>query len=166
MWICPRCQAENRESSAACASCGAIRSAGRFTSSVQEPRVVQASRVSAPLPESSQRPASIRNAYQPPDPEMGRKSRRHSHPLLTLGKWTGTGLCILLPILTALLAWRQYDALAQALLPLLIPGDAPRAIQILLYIALALIAVLLSMLPGLWTLLLARQNSPKERGGR
>ena len=71
-------------------------------------------------------------------------------------------LMILLPVLTALFAWRQYDAVKAALIPLLLGSDAKGWMEIAVYCILSLIAVLVSFLPGLWTLLLARGKN-KER---
>ena len=68
---------------------------------------------------------------------------------------------VLLPLLVGLLAWRQYDVLAEALLPLYLTEKAPDWLRSVFYGALTAAAVLLSMLPGLWTILLSRKP-PKQ----
>ena len=77
------------------------------------------------------------------------------------GKIIGGLLIVLLPLLVGLLAWRQYDVLAEALLPLYLTEKAPDWLRSVFYGALTAAAVLLSMLPGLWTILLSRKP-PKQ----
>lgn len=161
MWICPRCHTENRDAFPACESCGAARSAGRFGSSPgNRESVARAPRVTAAAPSGDAIPrpaASARAAYQPPETEMPPAAApRKRGAAARLARLVGGALCVLLPALTALLAVRQYDALSGALLPLLLSETTADAARLLCYLALALIAGLLSLLPGLWTLLLAR----------
>lgn len=68
-------------------------------------------------------------------------------------KLIGVLLCILLPALAGILAWRQYDAVSQAMIPLFLNDAAPEWARIAVYSGLCLIAGLLSLLPGLWTLM-------------
>ena len=189
MWVCQRCQYQNQDTAAVCVSCGTARSVRRFGSSPQTaapaPAAVQRpAAATAPAPRvtpsqsSSSAPASgadsraaARTAYQPPQEqpeddyeyededeyEYDRPGRGGS----VFGKIVGGLLIVLLPLLTALLAWRQYDLLSAALLPLYLTEKAPEWLRSVFYGALTAAAVLLSMLPGLWTLLLSR----KPRGG-
>ena len=83
-----------------------------------------------------------------------------SVPDYQLARVSGTLLSILLPVFTLLLSWRQRDTLRQALLPLLLPAGAPAWLEWICYGILTLTAVLLALLPGLWTLLLARRPLP------
>ena len=83
-----------------------------------------------------------------------------AYPSIALGRprrWL-TLLAVLLPLLVGLLAWRQYDALSKALLPLYLTEKAPDWLRSVFYGMLTAAAVLLSMLPGLWTILLSRNN--------
>lgn len=173
MWTCPQCQTQNQDTDSACAGCGAVRSAGRFNGSQQASPSARSPRVSTPAAEPKQqqqaqgivRPSSVRSAYQLPETGvMPRPPRRQA--VLLLARFVGTLLAILLPVLTALLAWRQYEAIRQAFLPLLLGADAPAWQTIACYGILALIGVLLAMLPGLWTLLLARRPLPPPRPGK
>lgn len=152
MWICARCHAENKESVPACVSCGAARAAGRFGSGVAEqasPRAPRVTHASESVPPRRRMPES----YQPPEMQM--RSRPPKRPFALLGRIIGGALLGLLPLLTALFAWRQHDALSSALLPLLLDAGTSAPVENLVYIAMALIAVLLAALPGLWTLLLS-----------
>lgn len=176
MWICPRCQEENKESFAACESCGAPRSAGRFASSPN--RMEQTGRMNRIAPAAQAAPvhsprvmiAPGRRPLHMPDesfsvpanPAFPTPPRR---PLMGFARLVGLMLLILLPLLTGLLAWRQYDALSRALLPLLLNADAAAWIKIAVYAGLCLIAFLISLLPGLWTLMKIppRPRRPKKQ---
>lgn len=152
MWICARCHAENKDSAPACVHCGAARAAGRFGSGAAEqasPRAPRVTRAPEAVPSSRRAP----EGYQPPETQM--RPRPPKRPFALPGRIIGGALLGLLPLLTALLAWRQHDALAAALLPLLLDAGASDGVETLVYIALALMAVLLAALPGLWTLLLS-----------
>ena len=168
MWICAHCHTENRDSVSACMNCGMMRSAGRFGSApVQMENTARAPRVSNPASlsaaqEPPARTASARTAYQPPAADWT-PARPRRHPAAVLARAVGGALCVLLPLLTALLAWRQFEPLSRALLPLLLSQGAAEWAQTVCYAALALIAVLVSLLPGLWTLLLARPRISKKR---
>lgn len=160
MWICPKCHTENRIDAAACENCGAVRAAGRFGSApvrrdgAAAPRIRQASAPGTEQP-PVYRPASAREQYRPPDTEL--KPSKPSRSFLS-GLTGGIGglLAVLPPILICLFAWRQYDALSRAVLPLLLGEDASAALSIACYVALTALAALLCALPGLWTLLLRR----------
>lgn len=162
MWICARCQTENRDSAAACERCGAARAAGRFApadrrreSAARPPRI----RVSAPMPGAE--PAPPVAAYRQPEPETLLAPPRR--PGARFARAIGGALCVLLPLLTALLAWRQYDAIAGTLTSLFLSDGAAEGGKLLCYLGLTLVALLLSLLPGLWTLLLAGPRSHKNR---
>ena len=165
MWICPRCHTENRDADTACEACGAARAAGRFASPPQRPqqrisRPAQPPRVTAPSPlqETAEAPAApARGGYQAPEFRAS-KPRRRRAPLLILSRWVGGILCLALPALTLLLAWRQRQTLFSVLTPLLLGPDAPAWQGWTAFGVLALTGALLSLLPGLWTLLLARRT--------
>ena len=65
----------------------------------------------------------------------------------------GTLLCILLPALAGILAWRQYGVLSQALVPLFLDSSAKDWAWIAVYAGLCLTTALITLLPGLWTLM-------------
>ncbi|MBR3016656.1 MAG: zinc ribbon domain-containing protein [Clostridia bacterium] len=173
MWVCQRCHTENKDTLATCPSCGTPRPVRRFGSSPQThaaPPAVSSARTAAPQQESAASPAAVpdarsaaRAAYQAagqPDEayyddeeEMERPRRGGS----VFGKLVGGLLIVLLPLLVGLLAWRQYDTLCEALLPLYLTEKAPDWLRSVFYGMLTAAAVLLSMLPGLWTILLSRK---------
>lgn len=161
MWICNRCQKENTEAEASCTNCGAPRSPRRFGSAPeihnaqlpqQNPTVRKTFPASHSAPQQSYEYISVQ---QRPDVDI----RPARTPMAGFARFIGTLLMIFLPILTGLIAWRQHDVLCSALLPLFqIPEELPMLFSDLIfkigYIFLAVVAVLLSMLPGLWTILL------------
>lgn len=160
MWICQRCHSENRDAASACEACGAPRAAGRFASAptMQRPgRTAQPPQVTSPgsAVEKQSSGAASRSEYQLP--EFPPRKRRRG-PLAAFARFAGAALLILLPLLTAGLAVRQYDVLSSVLLPLILNEKAPAWMALACYLLAALCAVLLSMLPGLWTLLLARKD--------
>lgn len=158
MWTCPQCRTQNQDHDTACVNCGAIRAAGRFSSNqhgARTPRVTSASD-----PSSAQPPA--RGGYSLPETGVQPRPPKRS-PVIVMARFAGILLATLLPVLTVLLSWRQSDALKHALLPLLLPTGTPEWQGTVCYIVLAFIAALLSLLPGLWTLLLARRSLPPPR---
>ena len=165
MWICPRCNAENREANVACESCGAVRSVGRFgsapprrPSSAPSPRISAApardTRETRSPREQEFTPSAVRNEYAMPDMDARPKPVRR--PTAALAKGVGTLLCALLPALIAVLAWRQYDALLTVVTGLFLIEDGPSWLVTGCYVLFSLIAGMIALLPGLWTLLLAR----------
>lgn len=166
MWICRRCQNENRETFSLCEHCGSPRSAGRFASAplrmdhtgraapvAPPPRVMHIPEhrkdirmpddaIPDPLPEMKAQPAVPAEPYKLP--------RR---PVMGLAQAVGMLLCILLPALAGFLAWRQYDVLQPALVSLLLDEAAPAWAKIAVYAGFCLIGALLAPLPGLWTLM-------------
>ncbi len=175
MWVCQQCHSENKDALATCPSCGTPRPVRRFGSAPQHapaapasaPAVTQTQQHSAsfspaPVPDA-RTAAAARAAYQQQeqreddyydDEEMYDRPRRGGS---IFGKLVGGLLIVLLPLLVGLLAWRQYGVLSEALLPLYLTEKAPDWLRSVFYGALTAAAVLLSMLPGLWTLLLARK---------
>lgn len=161
MWICPNCHTENRDMAAACQNCGANRAAGRFGSApapqnAASPRVRAAS--TPPQPDTY-RPAPV--SYRPTEDREPPRPPRSA--LAVFGKIIGWALMILLPLALAAFAWRQYDAVSGAVVPLLLGNAAPQAAALAVYIALAVTAGLLCLLPGLWTLLLCRRPPRRDR---
>lgn len=160
MWICQRCHTENHDSSTVCASCGTQRAAGRFSSPAQSrpAPAVQPPRVIVPNPMEKEEAAKTTGqaCFQPAEPEIIRRKRKRS-PFIWFAKAVGVILLILLPLLVILLAIIQYEALASALVPLLTQGEGHPWLGKICYGVFLLAAVLLSSLPGLWTLLLARK---------
>jgi len=156
MWICQHCQTENRESAPSCQVCGAVRAAGRFGSAPrQDPRSARPPRITAANPDGAPRPSSDKNGYAVPETEIASPPRRKKSRLCGAAKGVGGVVCVLLPLLTLFLAYCQYDPLSAALTPLLGP-KAPAWTGTAFYALLALSAALLALLPGLWTLLLAK----------
>jgi hypothetical protein len=157
MWICKHCHAENKDGYASCENCGANRSAGRFGS---------APTLNTRQP-AQQPPAGV-PGYQPLHtyPENKPQERRMPPPgrcMQGMGKTVGWLLLILLPVLCALLAWRQYDVLSPVLVGLLLEDGAAQVWKVLCYVGFALAAVLLAMLPGLHTLLQCSKRPRKKK---
>ena len=165
MWICQRCYTENRDSSNVCAGCGAPRAAGRFGSAPQQRPSQPSQPPVVSVPGVQQEPAPVsrpsRNGYQMPETGVRPQKEKKKAFVPRLAGFVGVLLMVLLPVLTALLAWRQHDTLSKALVPLLLGNGRAEWIGIVVYCVLSLIAVLLSVLPGLWTLLLARPGKDR-----
>ena len=157
MWICTKCNYENREASVACESCGSPRSVGRFGSAPpRRPSAPPSPRVSSapnrePREQEYIRPSAQKD-YEKPDMDVRAKPVRRPGALARL---VGGLLCVLLPALVAVLAWRQYGVLRPVVESLFLIEDTPW-LGLVCYIAFALIAGLAALLPGLWTLLLVR----------
>ncbi len=141
-----------------CPVCGTARAAGRFGSAPQQrsgmgsaPRVTAAQPAQA---QESSQPSPVRSSYQPPE-ENVRAPRRGKGGFIRL---VGGLLCVLLPIMTLLLAWRQREILFPVLIPLFTGPEAPAWLNWTCYGVLSLTAALLALLPGLWTLLLNRRK--------
>ena len=160
MWVCQHCHSENKDTSATCSACGTPRPMRRFGSAPQARSAAPVS--SAPVVASAQpsdqtaastqpipdarSAAAARAAYQATvqqreneeyyddEEEMDRPRRGGS----VFGKLVG-GLLIVL-------------------LPLYLTEKAPDWLRSVFYGMLTAAAVLLSMLPGLWTILLSRNN--------
>lgn len=161
MWICSRCHTENHESLSVCESCGTARAAGRFSAPAMQgparaPRVSAASHQPAP---EMRRPAP---AYQPPATDMP-PARPPKTFLQSFARLVGILLCVLLPLATVG-GWFLINQLFTALpdgLSLL--KDMAPGWKIILQALLGLLSLLLSLLPGLWTLLLCAPRPPKYR---
>ena len=161
MWICQQCQAENHDSTTVCALCGTQRAAGRFAPLAQQRpgRMAAPPRVSAPGSQKRAETASpsSHQDYRVPGIGLEPVIRIYS-PLVGFAKAAGAFLLIVPPLLVLLLAIMRYEALAPVLVPLLTGAEGHPVLGILCYAALSLTAILLSALPGLWTLLLARRK--------
>ena len=154
MWICQRCQTENRDSVRMCPVCGTARAAGRFGSAPQQRSgMASAPRVTAAQPMQSQEPSQpspVRSGYQPPEENVRAPHRKGGG----FSRLVGGLLCVLLPAITLALAWQQRETLFSVLTPLFTGTEAPDWLNWTCYGALSLTAALLALLPGLWTLLL------------
>ncbi len=159
MWICQRCQTENRDTAHACRACGTVRAAGRFGSAPPQYSGMGSAppRVTAAQPVQAQEPPQknpVPSGAQPPEENARAPRRKGGGP----ARLVGVLLCLLLPAWTLLLAWRQREMLIPALTPLFTGPDAPPWLAWTCYGALALSAVLLALLPGFWTLLLNKRK--------
>ena len=95
---------------------------------------------------------SAQKDYEKPDMDARAKPIRRPG---ALARVVGGLLCVLLPALAGLLAWRQYGVLRPVVDSLFQIEDTPW-LGLTCYIAFAVIAGLAALLPGLWTLLLVR----------
>ncbi len=186
MWTCVKCQHENTDRSTACEGCGAARSAGRFASgsrptqgplpqgASQMPVVTAArpTRVEQPpltRPEPSREQPVSRTPYANAAPRPRRQDApdMETRPVSRRGAVTvliGGMLCVLLPLVCALIAWRQYGALSPVLLSLFFAEDAalPDILKTTIYAVLTLVAVLVSLIPGLWTVAFGRMSARRK----
>ena len=168
MWLCPRCHKENEEQAIACAHCGVRRPSGRFQPA-DESNAVQPPRVTAPreqrLPAhhpGGQR--SHRHVSACPPPETGVYPVKKKKPgfLIHFARFVGVMLCILLPLITLLCAIGMYPSFSSMLLPLVLQDMIAEWVGIMLFVLASFLSLLLSVLPGLWTLLLARAAGNKR----
>ena len=140
MWTCKQCQKENEDGAAFCPQCGAKQAAGRFDTGAKKREKVFRKSVS----------------YRVPDTGVNeRKARRVLLPFLA--RLAGSCLMALLPLCTLALSILQRDTLKAALLPLFLEGG-PEWLGTAIYVLLCAAAVLVSLLPGLWTYMLGREN--------
>ena len=141
-----------------CPVCGNARAAGRFGSAPQQRSgMASAPRVMTAQPAQSlepSQPSPVRAGYQPPEENI-RARRRKSGGFSRL---VGDVLCVLLPAMTLLLAWQQREIFRPVLAPLFTGAEAPDWLSGTCYGILSLAAALISLLPGLWTLLLIKEN--------
>ena len=154
MWICQRCQTQNRDGMQACPVCGTMRAAGRFGSA--PPRVTAAA-AAVPQAQESVPSGNHRSGYQPPEGNA-RAPRAARGKSGRLARLTGGALCVLLPVMILALAWQQREILRPVLAPLFTGADAPEWLGWTCYGILSLAAALIALLPGLWTLLLNRRK--------
>ena len=170
MWVCQHCHTENKDSLTICPACGTARPVRRFGSAPQsqQPSVSPAPRVTASVPNQADEAArtAAKSAKQAQDQQEDEydEEEEYERPRQggsVFGKIVGGLLIVLLPLIVGLLAWRQYDVLTEALLPLYLTEKAPDWLRSVFYGIHVAAAVLLSMLPGLWTILLSRKP-PKE----
>lgn len=161
MWTCIKCNAVNEDIYTICPKCASSRSAGRFGSCapVKTAAYPQDAKP-APRPAEAAQPApstqAPHNEYIPqPDKVRAGGGVR----------FFGRLLMLFLPLLTILLAYLKFDSYRVQLSVLLFGSAAAEASLplILFYVLLALGAVMLSLLPGLWTLLLCAPRPPKYR---
>ena len=163
MWICQRCQTQNREGVQACLVCGTKRVTGRFASAPQQqtgtvtPPRVTAAAAAAPQMKEAVQPGNARSGYEPPEANA-RAPRAGSGKRGGLARLAGGLLCVLLPVLTLVLSWQQRETLLPVLAPLFAGQEAPDWLNWTCYGILSLAAALVALLPGLWTLLLNRKR--------
>lgn len=145
MWTCIKCGANNEDHLTSCPACGASRSAGRFSSA---PVVRNAAAYSAPVRATPAPavPAQTPQVQYIPD----FKHIRAGRGFMALG----VILTLMLATLTICFAVFRYDVFAPWLLGLFFTDAAAvsKVITLLVYVPVAALAVLLAVLPGLWTL--------------
>lgn len=167
MWLCPRCHKENEEQAIACAHCGVRRPSGRFqpadeSNAVQPPRVT-APRAQAPI-QHRERQRTQRHVSACPPPETGFYPVKRKKPgfLIHFARFVGGMLCILLPLITLFCAIGLYPSFSGMLLPLVLQDMIAEWVGIMLFVLASFLSLLLSVLPGLWTLLLVRAAGNKR----
>lgn len=148
MWNCIKCNTIVEDGYTTCPHCGAPKSAGRFGNTAPVRPAAAYTMPAQNAPQSAPRPAPAEVAAQP----LYMPDFSHVHAGRGL-MFAGSLLAILLPLLVLLLAWRQYDAISSFLLPLFFADAAALSnwVRYPVYIVLALLAALVSALPGLWT---------------
>ena len=155
MWNCIKCNAVNEDLYTICPKCGASRSAGRFGSAAPVKTVPY------PAAEPKPRPQNAESKPAPtPQPPQAQEYIPQPDKVRAGGgvRFFGRLLMVFLPLLTALLAYLKMSTY-QVQLSILLFDKAISEGSILLtivYVLFALGAVLLSFLPGLWTLSLGK----------
>lgn len=165
MWVCGYCHKENKDAAASCISCGRVKTQRRFASAPTRANRY-ANEQTNPYGNSDAHIGIAPNTVQAPWPPAvngysDAEPCNHAQTVTSavrplccgFARIVGMLLCIGLPLLVAAIAWGQYEALSAALVPLFLKGSSPEWTKMVVYIVLCLFAVLLSLLPGLWTLL-------------
>ena len=165
MWICNRCQASNKDGHTQCMQCSAPRNARRFGAN----RPVVAPSVQTAAPERRmQPPEPVENETTPP-PGVQRapiappaKTRGHGRFI----RLVGTLLAVLLPALTLLLAVLRYKVASPVVFSLFgNPFHYEDSIMgYMVYGLVTLIALLLTLAPGLSLVALSRLMGLGRRG--
>jgi hypothetical protein len=172
MWICPRCNTENKDGNAVCDGCSAARSAGRFGSAASlrdsrpasgayAPPVQSLPRSQTAVPKPVPAPAApLADTRMSPAAATGRAPRSGGGLLAGLGVL----LAILLPASGILLAIRLYSALSPQL-TLLLFGENPQppVVTLAVYAAAVCVASLLLLLPGALALSHSRLHAQLAR---
>lgn len=150
MWTCIKCNTVNEDIYPICSKCASSRSAGRFGSSAPVKTV--------PLPQEA--PAAPRPAEPVPSPALPNEYIPQPDKVRAGGgvRFFGRLLMLLLPLLTVFLAYLKFDSYLVQLSVLLFGSAAAEATLpvIIVYALFSLGAVLLSFLPGLFTLSLGK----------
>lgn len=154
MWTCIKCNAVNEDLYTICPKCGASRSAGRFGSATPVKTM--------PYPQAAEQKAAPAEQKAAPVPQLPPPQEYIPQPdKVRAGggvRFFGRLLMFILPLLTAFLAYLKADTY-MVQLTILLYGSATAENKILLiaiYAVFALGAVLLSILPGLWTLAIGK----------
>jgi len=157
MWTCIKCNKINDDLYPICSNCSASRSAGRFGSAAPArvvPYTVEAQgkpKAEEPAPTPAAQPTPKAPEYVPnPDGVHAGGGVR----------FFGRLLMIILPLLTAAMAFLKYPSAKAELSMLLAFGSETQTVSAVLlitvYVLLSLGAVLLSLLPGLWTVCIGK----------
>lgn len=154
MWICTRCQTANKEGHRLCLQCSAPRNARRFGASA---RLDAPSLQSAPQPPAASAPTPMPSPPAPDQmPAVKRSAGGRRGGAFT--RLTGRLLVFLLPAVTLFLLVCQRSEFAGWVAMLLAQPDkeTPNLLLLALLLILAVLALLLSLVPGLVLLALAR----------
>lgn len=154
MWNCTKCNTVNEDLYPICPKCGASRGVGRFGSAApvknasfpQETPAQPRPNDTAP---KTAAPAPVQQLYVPqPDKVRAGGGVR----------FFGRLLMLLFPLLTALVCYLKFDGYLIQLSVLLFGSAATEASVplIAVYVLFSLGAVLLSLLPGVWTLAIGK----------
>lgn len=161
MWTCNKCNTVHEDLYSSCPKCGASRSAGRFASAPPakpaayaappaEPRIMQRPAAQEPAPAAVPVPRPAPQATYIPNLD-----KVHAGGGM---RFVGVVLAILLPVITGVIAYFKYDQLCPLLCGLFFehPESEIPALLAGIYIVFALVAALLTALPGLWTLAIGK----------
>ena len=161
MWICSRCHTENHENLSVCESCGTARSAGRFSAPAMR-NTARAPRISSAPSQPAPEMRRSAPAYQPPPTDMPPAPLPKSF-VQSFARTVGILLCVLLPLAT-ITCWFSLNQMISSLpARMSLWTDVAPGWKILAQILIGLLSLLLSLLPGLWTLLLCAPRPPKYR---
>lgn len=165
MWICSRCQTANKEGYSQCVQCSAPRNARRFGAGTP----VSAPSVQTASPERRMQQPDTGSQELPPPPITRRQAVPAAPPRRANGgfiRWVGILLAVLLPALTLLLAVLRYKVASPVVFSLFgNPFHYEDSIMgYMVYGLVTLIALLLTLVPGLSLVALSRLMGLGRRG--
>ena len=165
MWICSRCQTANKEGYSQCVQCSAPRNARRFGAGTP----VSAPSVQTASPERRMQQPDTGSQELPPPPQTQRPGVPDAPPRPAKGGLqprVGLHLAVLLPALTGLVAALRMDVIAPVIHGLFFGPEAvaPGLLGQVSYWAMAFLAMLLVMVPGLALIALSRLMGLSRRG--
>ena len=162
MWQCAHCLQENQDTNNMCSRCGAVRGRHFAAPSVQPAARGAAYAPADGYPAEDRRRREERYAAPRRNPRTPEVPPPQLRLCARLCRFCGLCLALLLPLLCALLCWKQYDALYGALVPLLTGSGEQTLTGQMVYALWCACGLLLSLAPGLSLMTLAQRHKPNK----